>query len=512
MAGFGFGNFIKPQATPVRPGDLPGFKDLSMQEKLMMLGSAMRGDMAGAQQIPMLAAARARQAQQMGLDQEFNRFLSGEGVPTLTKRDRPAIAEAPEPEADPVSSAASGVIAGLGGLDGVPIKRDRVNVDIPQFGVIPGEKRQGPPSLRDALPLLMKRRAAGMDIKTDIDLLDKVGPDIKYERGIRYDARDPSSAPKEIVDVEKGQQRVFDAIGNVIGVMNAKGYVQSVAELERAKAEATEGVKAGLDVGVYEDADGIPRRMTRAQAAAALNGSVPMVGGGTMSAPALPGSAQRGAPDISRGQSAAEKIAAEGRAKTAVEVEAMTPKAKSALETMNRKSDFVLGVLDELLGERVDPKTGKTLKVGDPMVRGGLGGTAGLNELTKVIPGTASRNLDAKLDTLRATLGFAELQTMRDNSPTGGAVGNLTERELALLSSLIGSLDQGQDPDQLLAILRKQRDELRKVSGERKRAFDRQFGAGRAPKAASGSASYTAEDRARAAEILRQRRAARGEM
>jgi len=65
------------------------------------------------------------------------------------------------------------------------------------------------------------------------------------------------------------------------------------------------------------------------------------------------------------------------------------------------------------------------------------------------LPGTNARNLQAKMATLKSNLAFDRLQEMRDNSPTGGAVGNVTEKELELLASTVASLDQGQSPDQL---------------------------------------------------------------
>lgn len=39
---------------------------------------------------------------------------------------------------------------------------------------------------------------------------------------------------------------------------------------------------------------------------------------------------------------------------------------------------------------------------------------------------------------------------MRDSSPTGGALGNVTEKELALLQAVRGSLKQAQTPEQIL--------------------------------------------------------------
>jgi hypothetical protein len=59
------------------------------------------------------------------------------------------------------------------------------------------------------------------------------------------------------------------------------------------------------------------------------------------------------------------------------------------------------------------------------------------------IPGSEAYALDRTLDTIRANLGFEQLSAMRAASPTGGALGQVTERELALLQSTVASLDIG---------------------------------------------------------------------
>ena len=58
-----------------------------------------------------------------------------------------------------------------------------------------------------------------------------------------------------------------------------------------------------------------------------------------------------------------------------------------------------------------------------------------------------------KLDTIRANVGFLQLQEMRNNSPTGGALGQVSEFENKLLQSVKGSLDQYQSSEQLKANL-----------------------------------------------------------
>lgn len=65
------------------------------------------------------------------------------------------------------------------------------------------------------------------------------------------------------------------------------------------------------------------------------------------------------------------------------------------------------------------------------------------------VPGTSARDLRSDIDTIKGILGFATLQDMRRNSPTGGALGQVSDNELRLLTSTVASLDQAQSADQL---------------------------------------------------------------
>lgn len=65
------------------------------------------------------------------------------------------------------------------------------------------------------------------------------------------------------------------------------------------------------------------------------------------------------------------------------------------------------------------------------------------------IGGTESANLAQAITTIQSSIGFDRLQKMRDDSPTGGALGQVSERELSLLNSSLGSLSQMQDKEQL---------------------------------------------------------------
>ena len=61
--------------------------------------------------------------------------------------------------------------------------------------------------------------------------------------------------------------------------------------------------------------------------------------------------------------------------------------------------------------------------------------------LGKALPMTDARELASKVDTIQANLAFDELEKMRKNSPTGGALGQVTEMELRLLKSAVSGLD-----------------------------------------------------------------------
>ena len=64
------------------------------------------------------------------------------------------------------------------------------------------------------------------------------------------------------------------------------------------------------------------------------------------------------------------------------------------------------------------------------------------------IGGTAANDISKLVDTVRSNIGFDKLQRMRDNSPTGGALGNVAIPELQMLQAAVGSLEQSQTEEQ----------------------------------------------------------------
>lgn len=106
-------------------------------------------------------------------------------------------------------------------------------------------------------------------------------------------------------------------------------------------------------------------------------------------------------------------------------------------EQAARQADVVLDTIKEIRGitEKTSwfdlPETGV---IGDRLGRWGIN-----QEAVDV------RN---KVNTLEAAIGFDRLDAMRAASPTGGALGQVTERELALLSATLGSLKTSTSPEQ----------------------------------------------------------------
>ena len=72
-------------------------------------------------------------------------------------------------------------------------------------------------------------------------------------------------------------------------------------------------------------------------------------------------------------------------------------------------------------------------------------------------------NVRNKLDTLGSAVAFDRLEQMRLSSPTGGALGQVTERELQLLKALFGSLNQSSDEEEFGKTLDRLKEHYTKV-------------------------------------------------
>jgi hypothetical protein len=102
-------------------------------------------------------------------------------------------------------------------------------------------------------------------------------------------------------------------------------------------------------------------------------------------------------------------------------------------------------------------------------------GTTGVWASTKDLPfvgsSTESGQLANVLKTIKANVGFDELQAMRDNSPTGGALGQVAVQELEMLQAILGSFEQAQRPEDLTLVLKRLDNYMANRDERRKEAF-----------------------------------------
>lgn len=109
---------------------------------------------------------------------------------------------------------------------------------------------------------------------------------------------------------------------------------------------------------------------------------------------------------------------------------------------MKQTSDMVIQTVDELLLQVSSDTTGW-----GAFFKGKL-------------PESEARTFGAQLDTLKGNLGFSALTAMREASKTGGALGQVSDREIKLLTSTLGALDQLQSATQLTGQLNKVRESV----------------------------------------------------
>lgn len=164
---------------------------------------------------------------------------------------------------------------------------------------------------------------------------------------------------------------------------------------------------------------------------------------------------ENGVPSMTAIEGSPQAIA---QAQAQAETEAETAEANTKLEAAETRTRDVATRINEtierafaVIGATRDAEGNLTVDqslfnpADDPLGRA----------IGQFLPGTSTKDLAALVDTIKANIGFAELQALRDASPTGGALGQVTERELAFLQSVLGSLDVTQGTPQLLENLQK---------------------------------------------------------
>ena len=108
------------------------------------------------------------------------------------------------------------------------------------------------------------------------------------------------------------------------------------------------------------------------------------------------------------------------------------PKALKALESYDESIQNTIKNIDEVLN---DPKFSR--------------GAGFLGSQESKLKGTPAFNIRAKIESIKAAVGLDQLTELRANSPTGGALGNVSDRDIALLVSSRKNVDPDQSPKEL---------------------------------------------------------------
>jgi hypothetical protein len=170
-----------------------------------------------------------------------------------------------------------------------------------------------------------------------------------------------------------------------------------------------------------------------------------------------------------------------------VEREAASAEAKAASRqtSQNRYADVV---------------TEDVQRVTD-MVNKSMIPVTGFASLASAVPGTPQHNIAKLVDGIKANVSFDRLQLMRENSPTGGALGQVSDFENRLLQSTLGSLEQSQGKEQFIYNLKRLNDIYQDIIHG---PGNRPEGAKKPPAKAEPKSKLSAEE-AKELEQLRQR-------
>jgi hypothetical protein len=112
------------------------------------------------------------------------------------------------------------------------------------------------------------------------------------------------------------------------------------------------------------------------------------------------------------------------------------------------------------------------------------------------VPGTNAHNVGQAILTVEAAVGFDRLQFMRDNSKTGGALGQVSNIELQLLKSSLGALRQSQTKEafqtNVNAVRKHYKDAVAKI--QQYQAEDQRIANGGAPAAIQQNTTVNKSD------------------
>ena len=169
--------------------------------------------------------------------------------------------------------------------------------------------------------------------------------------------------------------------------------------------------------------------------------------------------------NVGQNLAAGERAKTEGR--EAGKSASALPKVELAMKQYEVNSDVVEQDIDRAI-----------------KLAGGLTTTGIPGAITSKIPATPAYDLREVIMGVKANIGFDKLQSMRDASPTGGALGQVSEQENKLLQSVVGSLEQAQSQAQIVFNLQRLKKIISQYRDLKRQAYEddvKRFGAANVP-------------------------------
>ena len=139
------------------------------------------------------------------------------------------------------------------------------------------------------------------------------------------------------------------------------------------------------------------------------------------------------------------------------ERQALLPKATAALAKVEEDYAVTERLIDQVLG-------------------GATGRITGIFGMFPDVPGQPASDTQQALDTLKVRLGFESLQDMRAASPTGGALGQVSEREGKWLQQAKANLERSQSDERLRSNLTDLKQRLKESRSRITSEWDKTYG------------------------------------
>lgn len=357
-------------------------------EGLQTLGAGLKDMSAGGSENMMAMQRMMLQRQQVAMKRQAQQQVMGlfGGQRSAPMADEGGFA-ASMPVPPRVSDMVTGAMMGDPSAPSLEQVTARPQPQVPQMSQ-GGEM----PSLSDprVQQVLLQAQQAGENIAPIIQMLQGAQPDIRFDNGMGYNAKDPTQAGKFHPSLDKGQEPLFDANGRVVGIRNMDGSVRAAAEMAGGVAGAQERARAPYTFQTMTGPDGSPIVVSNETAASlGSNGGV-----------------------IARGPTpaklSADKITGDARATAAMELPQANADVQSALSTI------------QLLKQNPELKH-----------------RVGLMSPLGAIPGSAGADFDVALDQLKGKLFLQAFNSLK-------GAGQITETEGQKATAALGRLNRSQ--------------------------------------------------------------------